>query len=510
MLGSIGRRPLVTSSHGAGVPLKQVLVVAGPLCGGRSYMPQRLTYLFLSSLVLLLAACGGGHQDPRADHSLHSVFGPATLIDGDALSSQGVAGVLGVRSTQPFEEGAELSFAITGPDGPVGNAPRVTNPTERVSSDYLTTPLEVEGFTTYVPGEYLIEVYIDDELIDSITYDLSEVAAGLDAPDFTAEATLQGVTLTFDEEIPALLTRAYLRNVTDEGDLVLTGAAQGPTDTLELALTPDFPLNRSDDYILTILADSATLANSAEGEGSAPHIPARFLRYSQNLQGDDFDEKVELYYNTFTVSFPRDYDEATYDAGEPMYVGLAVLSLPLGAPDPTENPWAMFKLERPGYGLYTGMTWTEGDRFIVAQMALKPAASFEEVGGDLYFTFDGTEYIYGPVPVSASASGEPLDDLPSLTIDAPTTTSLHLEWEAVEGASHYAVFIVDMDPSVEPSPMVFLTDATQLDVSSAAQFPIDTDSDEYGGILLASEAHPFIPGASNMAGSIGDGTFPPP
>ena len=473
-------------------------------------MPQRLTYLFLSSLVLLLAACGGDHQEPRADHSPHRVFGPATLIDGDAPSSQGVAGVLGVRSTQPFEEGAELSFAITGPDGPVGNAPRVTNPTERVSSDYLTTPLEVEGFTTYVPGEYLIEVYIDDELIDSITYDLSEVAAGLDAPDFTAEATLQGVTLTFDEEIPALLTRAYLRNVTDEGDLVLTGAAQGPTDTLELALTPDFPLNRSDDYILTILADSATLANSAEGEGSAPHIPARFLRYSQNLQGDDFDEKVELYYNTFTVSFPRDYDEATYDAGEPMYVGLAVLSLPLGAPDPTENPWAMFKLERPGYGLYTGMTWNEGDRYIVGNMGLNAAAGFEELVGDLSFSLDGTDYIYGPSPVSASASGEPLHHLPSLTVDAPTATSLYLEWEAVPGATHYTVLIYDLDPQVEPTPMVFLTEATQLTVPSTAQFPIDIDSSEYGIYMIASAGHPFLPGVTNMPGSIADWAFPAP
>lgn len=474
-------------------------------------MPQRLTYILLSSLVLLLAACGGGHQDPRADHSLHSVFGPATLINGDAPSAQGVAGVMGVRSTQPFEEGAELSFAITGPDGPVGNAPRVTNPTERVSSDYLTTPLDVEGFTAYVPGEYLIEVFLDDEPIDSITYDLNEVAAGLDAPDFTAEATLQGVTLTFDDEIPAQLTRGYLRNVSDGGDHELTGAAQGPTVTLELALTPDFPLNRSDDYTLTVLADGATLPISAEEESSEPHIPARFLRYSQNLKGDDFDEKVELYYNTFTVSFPRDYDEATYDAGEPRYVGLTVLSMPLGAPEPTEHPWAMFKIDHPsGDGYFTGMTWSEGDRFIVGPMGHYSAAGFVDLFGDLSFSFDGTEYIYGPSPVSASASGEPLSDLPSLTVDAPDSTSLYLEWEAVPGATHYTVLIHDLDELVEPTPMVFLTEATQLTVPSTAQFPIDIDSSEYGISMIASAGHPFMPGVTNMPGSIADWAFPAP
>ncbi len=481
-------------------------------------MLKRLTYLCVPVLVLFLAACdsggpppGGGDPDPQVEYVLHSVFGPATVVSGNDISAQGVAGELGVHSTHPFEEGAELSFSISGPDGPIGHGPLQTNPTVKVNPDYLTTSLEVEGFAAYTSGEYTIEVFLDGGSIGTITYDLRDVAAGLDAPDVAAEATLHGVTLTFGDEIPAQLTRAYLRNVSDEGHHELTGAAQGTTSSLSLGLTPSFPLNRSDDYALTVLAASATLASSHREEAAEPHTRGRFLRYSQGFQGDDFEEKVELYYNTFTVSFPRGFNEVTYDAGEPMYLGLAVLSMPLGAPEPTEEPYAMFKLELPnGNGLFAGMTWTEGDRFIVAQMALKPAASFEAVGGDLYFTFDGTEYIYGPVPVSASASGEPLDDLPSLTIDAPTTTSLHLEWEAVEGASHYAVFIVDMDPSVEPSPMVFLTDATQLDVSSAAQFPIDTDSDEYGGILLASEAHPFIPGASNMAGSIGDGTFPPP
>lgn len=504
-------------------------------------MRKLFNFSLLALLVLFLAACettdppGGGNQEPdptpEAEYATYSVFGPATL-QTDSGDATGVSGELAVTSTEDFAADATLSFSITGPDGQVGHQPRQQNPTERTGNRHLSTSLDVPDFIDYEEGEYVIDVFLDDELIDTITYDLTGYESGLDPVKATAEATIQSVDVSF-EEIDAERIAVSLHNDSREGDHQLIGASLRPTDALSLELAPAFPLNRVDDYSLTIRADSATLLGRAEAEDVENHTPARFLRYRK---GVDLEEKLELYYNTFTVAVPEGREPEAANPGDPAYYGRAVLAMPLGAPDPSEDLGIPFVLNRGSRSAAGEAVWEEGSRFISDIIEIHSEADIDALPDPRYcdievdeeedckhmdglrlgtlwgadeLDIDFGELLTHPIPAPIKAEGAPLGSLPAPTAIPIGNDSVQISWDEVEGATHYLVTVFDLTdfPELPPLRHLFLLEGTELTVTSTELLPIDLAARSYGAEVFASAGHPFMPGATNQPAALDDVPF---
>lgn len=482
-------------------------------------MRKRLTLLLLPLLVLFLAACEmndppGGDTDPDAQPELtsYSVFGPITFVTDEGTTT-GLAGQLAVASDQAFPSDAKLGFAITGPNGPAAESTSrhiTTRPgdTHRV----LVVSLDASDYSGYEPGEYVIDVFLNDEQIDTITYDLSQLEEGLAAPenDIAVQATLTSLDVALgDLGAEQILVRLdyYDPEDPDANHFVGGGTLTGE-QTVSLLPNETFPLLRDTTYRLqlvamrdTISVDAATGTVTTEGER---HTPTRSLRYAKSVELDE--DEPELYYNTFTVSASELFNAEAYAAGDPLYVAIGVLAFPLGAPNLDDYPGTDFILIRGGSSTRAAATWREGSRFITGLLAIQDSDNLEIGSGQLEITLD--ELYRSTTEYELVATGEPLPRLEGITAHYPEGTSVDVEWEPLEGATHYLVFLYNDESEAEG--LFEVTTGPKATFDNSSTFPIDTTDNSYGAIVLAATSHPLMPGATNLPGSIARIAFPSP
>lgn len=452
-------------------------------------MRNTFRYSLLALLVLVLAACeinqppGGnnpGDDDPVTEYALYTAAGPLTVITSDGEGT-GLEAQVHLRVTEAATEAITYSVVVLDAEGePIAEA------TEFTQSQGSRTAVRGLRFPEYeyTPGKYTVVVTLDGAEVARSEHDLSDLTAGLPAPEqITAAAGWQEITVNFDPISSPMLAVGLVNETTEKPLLNVVSGADIASVTLKYDET--FRVSRNDEYTVFIHASEARV----DGEES---INTRYLMV--DYLPVELEQAVEPFVTVIS---------AVNAADEPDYVLLPGFAFPLGAPYPEEHLGGLNFgfLDNAGNELNydtNGRVWMPGDRVIMGLPVLtsdvKPLAELEFLGADLTVEgwFDGARY---EDTLAVPAATDPL--APLTGVAHAFTDGLQVTWDAVNGADFYYVIAVDADGNYAASPAVGTTSVT---FNSYGDFTVD-EAGTYTVFVIATEGFAVLPPSSVVPGS---------